>query len=71
LTLQLLLFRTTRSPSDEPICTIAAHTQLDEIAAIILSQLLRRQDVQACPELAKRDREATFAAAPSPSITMY
>jgi outer membrane murein-binding lipoprotein Lpp len=37
----------TRSPSVEPICTIAGHTQLDEIAAIILAQLLRRQGMQA------------------------
>jgi hypothetical protein len=36
----------TRSPSVKPICTIAAHTQLDEIAAFILAQLLRRQGVQ-------------------------
>ncbi|HEY2532543.1 MAG TPA: AI-2E family transporter [Xanthobacteraceae bacterium] len=31
----------------EPIYTIAAHTEFDEIAAIILAQLLRRQGVQA------------------------
>jgi predicted PurR-regulated permease PerM len=37
----------TRSPPIKPICTIAAHTQLDEIAAIILAHLLRRQGVQA------------------------
>jgi predicted PurR-regulated permease PerM len=37
----------TRSPPVEPICTIAARTQLDEIAAIILAQLLRRQGMQA------------------------
>jgi predicted PurR-regulated permease PerM len=36
-----------RSPPIRPICTIAAHTQLDEIAAIILARLLRRQGVQA------------------------
>jgi predicted PurR-regulated permease PerM len=36
----------TRSPSVRSICTIAAHTQLDEIAAIILAQLLRRQGLQ-------------------------
>jgi predicted PurR-regulated permease PerM len=37
----------TRSPSVKPICTIAARSQLDEIAAIILAQLLQRQGVQA------------------------
>jgi hypothetical protein len=37
----------TRSPSVKPIFTIAAHTQLDEIAAIILAQLLRTQGMQA------------------------
>jgi hypothetical protein len=35
-----------RSPPVKPICTIAAHAQLDEIAAFILAQLLRRQGVQ-------------------------
>jgi predicted PurR-regulated permease PerM len=37
----------TPAPTVKPICTIAAHTQLDEIVAIILAQLLRRQGVQA------------------------
>jgi predicted PurR-regulated permease PerM len=33
--------------SVQPVWTIAAHTQLDEIAAIIMARLLRRQGVQA------------------------